>query len=53
MRDEIFTRCGGKASYPITLVVNAEGIITFVRQGAIINSGKDDLRPAIEAALNG
>lgn len=46
------TRLGCKGSYPITVVVNTEGYITFVRQGAVVNGHLDDLTPAIEAALN-
>ena len=45
------TRLGGKGSYPLTVVVDTEGYITFVRQGPIINGHLNDLTPAIEAAL--
>lgn len=45
------TRLGGKGSYPITVVVNPEGYISFVRQGPVVNARLDDLTPAIEAAL--
>ncbi len=46
------TRLGGKDSYPLTVVVNTQGYITFVRQGPIVNGHLDDLTPAIESAMN-
>ncbi len=49
--DMFATRLGYKSYYPITVVVNAEGYITFVRQGKIINQEFDDLTDAIKAAL--
>lgn len=49
--DIYFKMLGGKAAYPITIVVDAEGYITFVRQGPVINAHLDDLTGAIEDAL--
>ena len=46
-----YTKLGGKGSYPITIIVDAEGYISSVVQGPIINGHKDALRPAINKAM--
>lgn len=44
-----FTKLGGKGAFPVTVIVNAEGVITFVRQGEIPESM---LRDEIAKAMN-
>jgi thiol-disulfide isomerase/thioredoxin/Fe-S-cluster-containing hydrogenase component 2 len=39
---------GGMGSYPMTVVINAEGVITFTQQGSVT---ADELNEAIENAL--
>ena len=46
--DKYFNMYGGDAAYPITVVVNAEGYITFSRQGKI---SYEELDGAIKNAL--
>lgn len=43
-----YGQLGGKYAYPMTVIVNASGKITFVRQG---QCPEDELRQAIEQAL--
>ncbi len=46
--DVYYTTLGGKSSYPMTLVLDEEGVITFVREGSMSH---DELIGAIENAL--
>ena len=47
--DTYYTTLGGKASYPMTLVLDADGVITFTREGSMSH---EELVGAVEAALN-
>ena len=40
-----------KGSYPVTIIVNPEGYITFTGSGAVINAHRDLLHDAINEAL--
>ena len=43
-----FTMLGGKGAYPITIVVNTEGVISYTRMGSITPA---QLKEAIDSAL--
>ena len=45
----VYAQLGGKFVYPMTVVVNADRVITFMKQGSCEES---ELRNAIEKALN-
>lgn len=45
----VYAQMGGKFVYPMTVVVNADRVITFMKQGPCEES---ELRSAIEKALN-
>lgn len=47
--DEYYTMCGGRGSYPYTIVLDENGVITYKVTGAISES---TLREEIEKALN-
>ncbi len=44
-----YAKLGGKDAYPMTVVVDAEGVITFVRHGKLSH---EELVSAVEEALN-
>lgn len=46
--NDIFTMLGGKGAYPITIVVNTEGIISFAKMGSITHN---ELTTAVQNAL--
>lgn len=45
---DCYTMLGGKGAYPMTVIVNADGVITFVQQGS---TSEDLLRSEIQSAL--
>ena len=47
--DAYYTTLGGKASYPMTVILDEDGIITFTKEGSMSH---DELVGAVEAALN-
>ena len=48
IQEDTYTQLGGKGAYPLTVVVDAEGIISFVQQGKV---NEDVLSNAIESAM--
>ncbi len=44
-----YTQLGGSSAYPMTLIVDKAGVLTFIRQGSLSH---DELIEAVEAALN-
>ncbi len=47
-QEDTYTQLGGKGAYPLTVVVDAKGIISFVQQGKV---NEDVLSNAIESAM--
>ncbi len=46
---DCYTMLGGKSTYPMTVIIDADGVITYVRQGSM---EEDVLREEIASAMN-
>ena len=44
-----YTALGGEGDFPMTIIVDAEGVITFTRRGSLTH---DELVAAVEEALS-
>lgn len=50
IKEDSYAMLGGKGAYPLTVIVDADGVISFVQQGKVEG---EILRAAIESAING
>lgn len=45
---DVYTHLGGKSAYPMTVILDKEGVIRFIKQGSI---SEEDLRAQIEKII--
>lgn len=46
--EDTYAKLGGKGAYPLTVIIDADGVISFVQQGKV---SEDVLRNAIQSAM--